>query len=1427
MVKSTILKQRTLSSLMSVFLVLLILSTKAYSAASITSATFNGTATTTVYSSDTVTVTVNATVPSNNTNDRWRSTAYRIGNSGAYTCVDTSNFSGTGSYSDSFSITAPATAGSYSVSLIGYSNNNCSSDATNTFTKANAITVMADPTTYTQNRDFALRTSMNTRGDLRVIGNTILCKSSNGGSSGSCTAPGDTDANNDFYALYSDIDGDGSTFSSTSADLALPAGAKILWSGLYWQGQFPSSFNTDKNTVKHVKFKRPGGTYQTITATQLDYSGSAYQGFANVTSYMNASSPNGSYYVADLTTKLGTSAYGAWALSLIYLDNTDSLKNITIYDGFKSIFQSNTSQTIDVSGFRTPLSGAVASTFFIFAAEGDAAYASEGLQIKNGSGTFSNITNTLNPSNNQFNSNITYKNAYVTNRTPAWQNTAGIDIDTYDISGILGNNQTSTQIKLIGNGSDRYYCGSFGFATQIYSPTIGNFDKNVSISYASNKSCGTGKDLRGATLNYEMTFENTGTEAASNVKVYDDFQSNGILSYLDMTQTTIPIAQLISGTAASTVACDKNATSVYCNFNRINIGTQYKITFSTKVQNTLTLYNDVNLSNTANAHYYNASTGEEITQLASSNMQIAGGICAVLPVADYRLDECLWSGSSYDVLDYSGNALNGLAVSSPKIVSGEICTGGNFKGGSTNSNITINNNSLLNLANELSISVWVNPASWPASGLRTILSKDTNYEFHLNTAGQVNWWWGNGSFSSSTSVPLNTWTHVALTYQDGTQKIYINGVEDASATYTGTLPQNALPLYIGVDYNYPSRTFDGIIDEVKIFDRALTDAEIDTIYTRELNGYNFNGSTRTCPVCNITPDPVVSFDAWDSFRSISDRNISTKIVGKPFTLTVASIDETNTALQDFNGTLCARIVDQAGGAITGWNKMVFGSAPVTQSTTTTFTVDRAIGGSDSAGVQLLWEKNAPAATACDALTDTNMTVAGDRFAVRPASFSISAPNAVAGINFNIVYGAPNFSGISSQSYNETASGSFDVSIAEHNPACLTGVFTPVPTAFTFLNGSSTMTTRYSEAGVLDINISDITKPCSSKYARIDCDDSDVAGYYTAATDLPIGLTQAQITVKPEHFEVTGTLTNFAGGGFTYLSNDLIMSSPLVLNITAKNGEGATTANYNGLCYSKDTTVTLPHSAVPNPLTKILYSENLSAQSGNTLKANDVSLTFDAALFAGGTIAPVISLNFDRSYSKPLNPFDFNITSATATDTDAVTGTGTPMGNATFAYGRARAYDVTTNQASAPNPIEFEVYSSTSAGYVGGMPQNILHWYRNLNHSSMGAGNVVQGGFAAGGNDIDVSLAPSNGLQIVTVTSIHDQTVHLDISPWLWYSSNYSYNYTTDCTQHPCFHYDYTDATGGVNGVSSGSFDGSDFNMAPAQNITNKGVKVFR
>jgi len=51
------------------------------------------------------------------------------------------------------------------------------------------------------------------------------------------------------------------------------------------------------------------------------------------------------------------------------------------------------------------------------------------------------------------------------------------------------------------------------------------------------------------------------------------------------------------------------------------------------------------------------------------------------------------------------------------------------------------------------------------------------------------------------------------------------------------------------------------------------------------------------------------FDAWDTFRDINDRNISTKISNKNFELFIASLDENGTNLQDFNGTVCAKIDD--------------------------------------------------------------------------------------------------------------------------------------------------------------------------------------------------------------------------------------------------------------------------------------------------------------------------------------------------------------------------------------------------------------------------------------------------------------------------------------------------------------------------------------
>ncbi|MDD5159304.1 MAG: hypothetical protein PHI47_04585 [Sulfuricurvum sp.] len=452
----------------------------------------------------------------------------------------------------------------------------------------------------------------------------------------------------------------------------------------------------------------------------------------------------------------------------------------------------------------------------------------------------------------------------------------------------------------------------------------------------------------------------------------------------------------------------------------------------------------------------------------------------------------------------------------------------------------------------------------------------------------------------------------------------------------------------------------------------------------------------------------------------------------------------------------------------------------------------------------------------------------DSFAIRPPSFSITSPTTSAkAANFTLQISANN----SGTGYHGTAN--VTTGLQAPNPNCpvssgfLKSSISPTePLSLIFQNDSNSSTAKATDVGTIYLNTKDTT------WTAIDQSNDCIVDSNTTIMNTQ-GLLGCNIennlslSITPDHFDVNATLSDF-GGGFTYLSNDLNMSAQLGLIITAENDENATTQNYTAGCYSKDTTVTLPHSDVPDPLTKILYSEALSGVNSNVIKSNPWILTFNSGLFNSGSVAPNIDLNFDRNETKPLNPFNFTVTSATATDPDA-TGTGTPLGTAQFIYGRVRAYDIATNISPVDVPVEFEVYSTTASGFVNGMPQNVLHWYRNLNHDAANQGNVMQGGFSSGtvNSNVNVSAAPQEGVQIVTITSTTDQTVHLDISKWLWYSSNYGYLYSGTCTQHPCFKYDYTDASTGVNGVNSGTFKGSDFQMAPAKNITNKGVKIFR
>ena len=77
----------------------------------------------------------------------------------------------------------------------------------------------------------------------------------------------------------------------------------------------------------------------------------------------------------------------------------------------------------------------------------------------------------------------------------------------------------------------------------------------------------------------------------------------------------------------------------------------------------------------------------------------------------------------------------------------------------------------------------------------------------------------------SAALPINAWSHIAATYDGATLRLYLNGTLVSSQARTGAIATSTNPLQIGGDSIY-GQFFQGAIDEVRIYNRALAQAEI-------------------------------------------------------------------------------------------------------------------------------------------------------------------------------------------------------------------------------------------------------------------------------------------------------------------------------------------------------------------------------------------------------------------------------------------------------------------------------------------------------------------------------------------------------------------------------------------------------------------------
>src|SRR5262249_11527624 len=90
---------------------------------------------------------------------------------------------------------------------------------------------------------------------------------------------------------------------------------------------------------------------------------------------------------------------------------------------------------------------------------------------------------------------------------------------------------------------------------------------------------------------------------------------------------------------------------------------------------------------------------------------------------------------------------------------------------------------------------------------------------------------GDTGAGGAATLPLDTWTHVAATYDGVTLCLYVNGVRVSSRALPGAIATSADPLVLGGNAVW-GEWFAGLIDEVRIYRRALSATEIQADMSR-------------------------------------------------------------------------------------------------------------------------------------------------------------------------------------------------------------------------------------------------------------------------------------------------------------------------------------------------------------------------------------------------------------------------------------------------------------------------------------------------------------------------------------------------------------------------------------------------------------------
>jgi hypothetical protein len=268
-----------------------------------------------------------------------------------------------------------------------------------------------------------------------------------------------------------------------------------------------------------------------------------------------------------------------------------------------------------------------------------------------------------------------------------------------------------------------------------------------------------------------------------------------------------------------------------------------------------------------------------------------------------------------DTSNYSNNGTLGAnstpSTDDPSWIAGKV--GGALEFDGVDDKVTIPHSSSLNISNALTVSAWIKYDSIGAQSNVIVDKRPRNnlkgWSLSTNdvTGGRGFYLQllapscgGSPGATDQNVILTNRWYYVVVTYDGSNIKTYVNGILGAATACSGTISVDSSDVWIANNEANPTQFTDGIIDEVRIYNRALSAEEVRYHYNRggpvghwkfdegegntayDSTDNNNDGTLTLAPSGNTATSSAwvagkygsaFSFDGTDDYFSISDDSV--------------------------------------------------------------------------------------------------------------------------------------------------------------------------------------------------------------------------------------------------------------------------------------------------------------------------------------------------------------------------------------------------------------------------------------------------------------------------------------------------------------------------------------------------------------------------